>query len=218
MIANDPERDYEILCAAVHWIRRTKAQEEQRSPPDPEVTNIASSSATVQQCSVKETGGTHQRSVQEAVLLVQDGLSQQRNSRTGVNLDDKFEMSRRCAPTRTTIRSFCTGALQRQCLRDATRGRCESGARVRSAPGSATKAGKTPLVPWNGSINRAELVERCPPTKSHLVKRCSDGCRRLLSIVTRVAGVRRTAGRVEMAPRYPAGMQRSHSTTWLRAR
>ena len=39
------------------------------------------------------------------------------------------------------------------------------------------------------SINSAELVERCPLAKRHLVKRCSDGCRRLLSIVTRVAGV-----------------------------
>ena len=27
------------------------------------------------------------------------------------------------------------------------------------------------------SINRAELVERCPLTMRHLVKRCIDGCK-----------------------------------------
>ena len=60
---------------------------------NPEVTNRASSSAAAQQYSVQETDGTHQRSIQ-------DGLSQQRNGKTGVNFDVKFEMSRQCARTR----------------------------------------------------------------------------------------------------------------------
>ena len=63
------------------WIRRGKAQEVQRA----------------QQCSVKETDGTHQRSVQEAVIFIQGVMSQQRSGRTGVNLDEVRDEAEVCA-------------------------------------------------------------------------------------------------------------------------
>ena len=116
---------------------------------------------------------THQSSVKESVVFgQQDGLNQQRNGKTGVNFDVKFEMSRQCAPTRTTTRPFCTGALQRQWVRDATRGRCESGARVRRRQGLKGREDSTGSA--DRSINRAELAGRCPLTMRHLVKSCSN--------------------------------------------
>ena len=66
---------------------RIKAQEEQRTPPDPEVTNIESSPAAAQQCSMKETDETEQRSVQELVDSAADGLSQRRSCIREANLE-----------------------------------------------------------------------------------------------------------------------------------
>ena len=69
-----------------------------------------------------------------------------------------------------TERPFFTRASQRQCLREATRGRCVSGARGRGARVCQEKAGKTPLVPQTGQSNSAELVEKCPLTTRHKVR------------------------------------------------
>ena len=77
---------------------------------------------------VTSRGYKHEKAagiMSKAVRHEKEGIN---NGRTEVNLEDKFEMSQQCAPTRMTTRPFCTGALHR-CLRDATRGRCESGAR-----------------------------------------------------------------------------------------
>ena len=99
----------------------------------------------------------------------------------------KFEMSRRCAPTRTTIRSFCTGALQRQCLRDATRGCCESGARVRRRQRLLQRQGR--LHWFRGPVNQQSGTGRVVPIDREA--NCQE--MQLFGIVTRVAGVRRTA-------------------------
>ena len=53
----------------------------------------------------------------------------------------------------------------------ATRGRCESGARVQRRQGlPRTKAEETPLVPRTCQSNSAELVEKCPPITRHKVR------------------------------------------------
>ena len=83
---------------------------------------------------------------------------------TAVNL----EMSRQCVPTRkrrVSERPFCTRALQRQCLREATRGRCKPGARGRDAGACHEQAGKTPPNPADADL------EWCPLTTRHLVNR-----------------------------------------------
>ena len=133
--ANDPEREMRS------WVQQcldqaNKTQEGLRDPPDQET--------------------------DEEIREYAVGLSQQRNDKTGVNLDVKFEMSRQCATTRTTTRPFCTGALQRQCLRDATRGCCESGARVRRRQGQPQRQGR--LRWFRGPV---KSTERNWPSGAH---------------------------------------------------
>ena len=73
-------------------------------------------------------------------------------------------MSRQCAPTRMTTIPFCTGALQRQCLRDATRGRCESGARIRRRQGLPHRQGR--LHWFRGPVNQQSGTGREVPTEN----------------------------------------------------
>ena len=71
----------------------------------------------------------------------------------------------------STTRPLSTGASQRACSLGATRGRCESGARVQRRQGlRRTKAEATPLVPRTVNHTVRELVEKRPPTTRHKVR------------------------------------------------
>ena len=61
--------------------------------------------------------------------------SQCRNDKTMVKIDNEFKMNWAHAADVERERPFFTGASQRQCLREATRGRCVSGARVQRRQG-----------------------------------------------------------------------------------
>ena len=84
---------------------------------------------------------------------------------TMVKVDNEFKMN---------------WASQRQCLREATRGRCVSGARVQRRQGlPRTKVEKTPPVPRDRSINQtvrnwSRSARRPRGTRS---SECSDDCR-----------------------------------------
>ena len=78
---------------------------------------------------------------------------------------DEFMMSRWREPTvmltRTSVLQdpYSQGPHNERARGNATRGRCESGARVQRRQGlSRTKAEETPLVPLTGQSNSAELV------------------------------------------------------------
>ena len=70
-----------------------------------------------------------------------------------VKVDNEFKMNWAHAADVKRERPFFTGASQRRCLREATRGRCVSGARVQRR--------QTPLVPQRpvNQSNSGELVE-----------------------------------------------------------
>ena len=65
--------------------------------------------------------------------------SQCRYDKTMVKIDNEFKMNWARAADVERERPFFTGASQRQCLREATRGRCVSGARVQWCQGLPKK-------------------------------------------------------------------------------
>ena len=95
--------------------------------------------------------------------------SRRRNDKTMVKVDNEFKMNSDVERERP----FFTRASQRQCLREATRGRCVSGARVQRRQGLPKNKGREDSTssarPVNQS-NSAELVEKCPLTTRHKVK------------------------------------------------
>ena len=99
--------------------------------------------------------------------------SQCRYDKTMVKVDDEFKMNWAHAADVERERPIFTGASQRQCLREATRGRCVSGARVQRRRGLPKRKGREDSTssarPVNQS-NSAELVEKCPPTTRHKVR------------------------------------------------
>ena len=75
-------------------------------------------------------------------------------------------------------KTLLTGALQRQCLREATRGRCESGARKSDAKICPEQAGKAPLDHLTGRLVKGGTGRGVPSAQEapSQTKR-SDGCR-----------------------------------------
>ena len=93
---------------------------------------------------------------------------------------NEFKMNWLHEPTWRERDPSSQGASQRQCLREATRGRCVSGARVQRRQGLPNKkVEKTPLVPRDWSINQtvrnwSRSARRPRGTRS---SECSDDCR-----------------------------------------
>ena len=90
--------------------------------------------------------------------------------KTMVKIDNEFKMNWAHAADVERERPFITGASQRQCLREATRGvgclvPARSGARVYQE-----KVEKTPLVPQDRSIKQCRIGREVPTTR-HKVKR-----------------------------------------------
>ena len=85
-----------------------------------------------------------------------------------------------------------------ECARGgATRGRCESGARVQRRQGlPRTKAEETPLVPRDRSIKQCGIGREVPADHEAQGQKCSDDCR---SQESEVADVRRTSAERRMA-------------------
>ena len=78
-----------------------------------------------------------------------------------------------------TTRPFCTGGLTTTVLAGH-----EGVVSLVPACGGARvchKGREDSTGSADGSINRAELVEMCPLTMRHLVKRCINGCKSQLS-------------------------------------
>ena len=111
---------------------------------------------------------------------------------------DEFMMSRWHEPTvmltRTSVLQdpYSQGPHNERARGNATRGRCESGARVQRRQGlPRTKAEETPLVPRTGQSNSAELVEKCPPTTRHKVRNAVT----IAEFESEVADVRQTTAK-----------------------
>ena len=90
------------------------------------------------------------------VVALPSSMENKSNGKTEVNLDDKFERSRQCAPTRMTTRPFSQGPYN-----DSARGRRHEGV-VSQVPADAAP-GKAPLVPSD---------QEAPNQRKR-----SDGCR-----------------------------------------
>ena len=96
-----------------------------------------------------------------------------------VKADNEFKMNLTHAVDEERERPFFTGASQRRCLREATRGvvclvpACSD---VRVYQRKGREDSTSSARPVNQS-NSAEFVEKCPPTTRHKVKKCSDDCR-----------------------------------------
>ena len=118
-----------------------------------------------------------------------------------VKVDNEFKMNWVHAAEVERERPFFTRASQRQCLREATRGRCVSGARVQRRQGlPRTKVEKTPLVPQDRPINQtvrnwSRSARRPRGTRS---SECSDNCR---SQESEVADVRQTTAKRRLESR-----------------
>ena len=109
---------------------------------------------------------------------MQDGLSQQRSGKTGVNLDVKFEMSRQCATTRKNDNK--TLLHKGPCNDSACGTQHEGVVSLVPACGGARvchKGREDSTGSADRSIKSAELDKRCPLTMRHLVKRCINGCK-----------------------------------------
>ena len=116
--------------------------------------------------------------------------SQCRYEKTMVNVDNEFKMNWAHAADVERERPFFTGASQRQCLREATRGRCVSGAPACSGARVYQRKGREDSRPVNQS-NSAEVVEKCPPTTRHKVRNAVTTA----EVESEVADVRQTTAK-----------------------
>ena len=104
-----------------------------------------------------------------------------------VKVDDEFggESAARTAAERSSVvhrrgrqQDPPTTASQRQCLREATRGRCESGARGSDARVCQDQAGKAPLIPLTGpSVNGGTARGVPSDQEAPSQRKRSDGCK-----------------------------------------
>ena len=118
-----------------------------------------------------ERCGTHRRVNKD---------SQCRNDKTMVKIDNEFKMNWAHAADVERERPFFTGASQRQCLREATRGRCVSGARVQRRQGLPKNKGREDSTSSARPVNQSKWrnwsrsARRPRGTRS---SECSDDCR-----------------------------------------